>query len=185
MTALVVLLASCAPVEGPAADSAPPSVGIAPEDTSAPVDPDAPLGVCINELMPSNQAALVDGDGGTPDWIELHNPTDAEVSLAGWALTDDPDAPLDDAPRLDLRIGAEGFLLLFADGEAGGAHLPFRLDADGGALGLFAPDGRGQVVRFGRVEGDYALARQTDCCEGADCFAFAFRGTPGTSNERQ
>lgn len=179
------LAPACAPATPTPLDTAPPSVGPSPTDTADPVDPTAPLGLCINELMPSNQAALQVADGETPDWVELHNPTARDISLDGWVLTDTPGGPQDGAPTLQLDISAGGFLLLFADGlgePGGGAHLPFRLSADGGALGLYAPDGRGQVVTFGQVEGDYALARQTDCCEGSGCFAFQFRGTPGYSN---
>jgi hypothetical protein len=183
MRSLLLLLAACGPAGSTdRGDTAPPAVGQAPTDTAAPVPGDTPMGVCINELMPSNQAALEVADGETPDWLELHNPTAREISLDGWVLTDTPGGPVDGAPRLDHNIAAGGFLLLFADGEAGGAHLPFRLNADGGALGLYTPDGRGQVVTFGQVEGDYAVARLTDCCEGPDCFRFQFRGTPGYSN---
>jgi len=185
MRPLLLLLAACGPTRSAEPlDTAPPAVGQAPIDTGEPIPPDTPLGVCINELMPSNQAALHVADGETPDWLELHNPTAREVSLEGWVLTDTPGGPLDGAHRLDHDIAAGGFLLLFADGQDGGAHLPFRLNADGGALGLYTPDGRGQVVTFGQVEGDYAIARQTDCCDGPDCLRFQFRGTPGYSNSQ-
>ena len=48
---------------------------------------DAP-GVCINEIMADNDATL-EVDGEYPDWIELYNPTDGLVSIAGWTISDD------------------------------------------------------------------------------------------------
>jgi hypothetical protein len=54
--------------------------------------PSAP-GIAINELVASNGSTLVDEDGDTPDWFELHNPGSAAVDLRGWGLSDDRDEP--------------------------------------------------------------------------------------------
>jgi len=155
-------------------------------DTSAPPDtgPAEPLPLCVNEFMPDNVAALLLESGEAPDWIELHNPTDAAVSLAGWTLGDAGE--MDDGYLLpeELEVAAGGFLLLYADGEpaTGPEHMDFRLSADGGDVGLFAPDGRGQVVSYGNIEADFSAARVSDCCEGSACWDFDFRGSPGESN---
>src|SRR3990172_6430717 len=48
----------------------------------------------ISEMMAANTVTLLDADGDSSDWIEVHNPAPADISLAGWFLTDD-------AARLD------------------------------------------------------------------------------------
>lgn len=107
------------------------------------------LPVTINEFVASNRAGLIDGDGNTPDWIELYNGGAASIPLAGWSLTDDrrnvqkwsfpPDAV--------LRAGA--YLVVFASGQStdsyidkkGYFHTNFALDSDGEYLALVGPDG--------------------------------------------
>ncbi|MDL2217314.1 lamin tail domain-containing protein [Christensenellaceae bacterium OttesenSCG-928-M15] len=42
----------------------------------------------INEVVSSNGGSLIDEHLGTPDWIELYNPSDTSVNLSGCALSD-------------------------------------------------------------------------------------------------
>lgn len=155
-------------------------------DTAPPIDTSpVPLELCINEFMPDNKTALSLDDGTAPDWIELHNPGADDVHLAGWSMTDDPEEPDKAALHSDLWVDAGGFLVLYASGDGenpGPRHLSFKLSGDGGAVGLFAPDGRGQLVEHGAVAGDFSVYRVTDCCEGQGCLDFDFRGTPGATN---
>jgi len=153
---------------------------------SDPIDsdpPPEPLPLCINEFMADNRSALIGEAGETPDWIELHNPTDEAIDLAGWRLADAIDEEL---PWVlsGLALEPGGYLLLYADGvpETGNDHLDFKLDADGGSVALWAPDGRGQVIHYGHVEPDFSVSRIQDCCSGEGCLDFAFRGTPGRTN---
>lgn len=183
MGPVMLLLLSCGFTEL-SVDGEGDSVG----DTNAVVDsPDPgpqPLELCVNEFMPGNLSTLALEDGSHPDWIELHNPGVQSVVLAGWSLSDDPDDPrkhvLDGVPP----VPAGGFTLLYADGELalGGEHLDFGLSRDGGALGLYAPDGRGAVLTYDEVTRDFAVARVSDCCQGASCFEYPYVGTPGRSN---
>ncbi len=179
---LVTLSAACRkdPVPpGKGDDTEPP-----PATTSSTTVPVAsPL--CINELVPDNQDVLTDETGGTPDWIELANPGDADISLAGWSILDDDyDAvavPLDPS----LTVPARGYLVLYADAspELGAHHLTFALETTGGQVTLIAPDGRSTAVSWGRMAADLAVARAPDCCTGsADCFRYPLGGTPGQSN---
>ncbi|SVC26094.1 uncharacterized protein METZ01_LOCUS278948, partial [marine metagenome] len=46
--------------------------------------------VQLNEIVSSNASVLYDEDGDTPDWIELHNPSNQTVNLDGFGITDDP-----------------------------------------------------------------------------------------------
>lgn len=143
----------------------------------------APVGICVNEVMPANDAAVADETGAFPDWIELFNPTATPVSLGDWTLGNDAEEtgyPMDAA----VTVPAFGYRLLWAD-EAptlGPYHLPFSLDADGGEAVLRAPDGSAAVLRWGEVAADFSVARIPDCCDPDDCLDFVWRGTPGTTN---
>ncbi len=46
-------------------------------------------GLVINEFMASNDLVLEDAEFDDSDWIEIHNPTAAAVSLDGCYLTND------------------------------------------------------------------------------------------------
>ena len=99
----------------------------------------------ISELMAENDTTWPDQDGGFPDWIEIHNPTNSTVNLDGWYLTDD--AELLTAWQFPAKtIGPDGYLVVFASGKdltdtRYPLHTNFRLDAGGEYLGLVRPDG--------------------------------------------
>lgn len=107
--------------------------------------------VIITEFAASNGGELADEDGDYPDWIELHNRSNAPVDLEGWTLTDDPTQPEKWTFRPLTLAGGER-LIVFASGknrrkvnpEEGRLypHTSFRLDADGGFLGLYGPTSR-------------------------------------------
>lgn len=153
-------------------------------DTDTQTTPPAPMTLCINEFMPDNKASLPDETGQYVDWIELHNPTDADVSLRGWSISDDPDDPTKHVLDPGLSVPAGGFLVLFADAipEAGTRHLSFSLSGEGEAVGLFAPDGGGTVVEFGPIGEDLAFSRVPDCCTGDSCWQYPYGGSPEASN---
>ncbi len=108
-------------------------------------------GPLITEFMAANDSTLADIDGEFPDWIEIHNPTAATISLDGWYLTDDLAEPTawrmpDPTGGVDVPIGPGGYLIVFASGKdrsVAGAelHTNFKLNSDGEDLALVAPDG--------------------------------------------
>jgi len=73
----------------------------------------------ISEFMASNEATLADAQGGFQDWIEVHNPSDAVVDLAGWYLTDNV-SDLRKWPFPDIALEADGYLTVFASGRSNG-----------------------------------------------------------------
>lgn len=105
----------------------------------------APASVIISEFMAANSSGLLDEDGATSDWIELHNTGAASVDLTGWWLTDDADNPAQwQMPATNLPPG--GFLVVFASGKnraipGARLHTSFNLSAAGEYLGLVQPDG--------------------------------------------
>ena len=99
----------------------------------------------ISEFMAANTRTLADVDGKFPDWIEVHNPDGAAVSLGGWYLTDDAkDLKKWQFPEVSLPAG--GYLVVFASDRnrrdpRDELHTNFELDAGGGYLALVRPDG--------------------------------------------
>jgi hypothetical protein len=99
----------------------------------------------ISEFMADNDGSLLDGLGEPSDWIELHNPTDSAVNLAGWKLRDSSTEWTFTAAVLP----AGGYLIVFASDKAaqpftdadGYLHTNFKLAAEGDALALLRPDG--------------------------------------------
>ncbi len=176
-------LLACAPGALGPTDGGPSSETDDSGATSSLPDPE-PFPLCLNEVMPTNLESLADESGAHPDWIEIHNPGQADVSLAGWTLTDDREDPGRHALG-DRVVPAGGFLVLFADGAPalGDDHLGFSLAEEGEEVGLYAPDGRGTVVVYGPIAADLSLARVPDCCAGDGCWQYPFGGSPGESNQ--
>jgi hypothetical protein len=163
-----------------------------PTDTEEPADDtdtpstDAPPAACINEYMSSNSTALVLPDGTAPDWIELHNPTDAAIELGGWWISDDPLVPDKHILPSSLRLRPGGFLLLFADDdvEDGDDHVGFSLDRDGESLLLTDLDGHREVIDVGVGTTDFSYGRVPDCCRTPNCWTSTSLGSPDASNAR-
>ena len=121
LTALLLsLLPGCSNELPPADVTTPPETTAVttpiPEATAPTEGYIAPLQ--ISEVMPDNTLLIL---GCEQDWVELHNPENAPVSLDGYALTDDLNRP-GALPLTGLTIPAEGYLTVILE--------------DGGPLGL-------------------------------------------------
>ena len=139
-------------------------------------------GLVINEFMARNASTVTDSTGAYPDWIELFNPTDTDVDITGWTLSDDI-GERDKHTLGALTLAAGGWLLLFADDdeEQGVAHLGFNLSGEGEEIGLYAPDGSVvDELEYGEMPVDESAARVVD---GGDDWEITDTPTPGTSNE--
>ena len=140
-------------------------------------------GILITEVLASNTSTVTDDRGQYTDWIELHNPTDAPIALAGYTLTDDPDEPAQwRLPFTTLAPGA--FLVVWASGEnrlgSKGWHTSFRLNNAGEYVGLFGPDGQVvDEVTFEEQEMDVSLGRLGTV---SDQWVGFLTPTPGAAN---
>lgn len=142
----------------------------------------------ISEFVASNSTGLLDGDGNTSDWIELHNPTDAPVSLDGWHLTDDPLNPNKWPLPPETVLGADEYMLIFASDQPvddyvdpkGYPHANFALDRGGEYLALTNPSGK-TVHSFG----EEFPPQQADISYGMWYSLFRYFGvpTPGAPNK--
>lgn len=151
-----------------------------------------PGDLVINEFMAANRTGLTDEDGDYADWIELYNPGDYAVNLAGWALTDDPDQPR--KWRLPgVSLGSGEYLLIFASGKDRRSdqpnaelHTNFKLKQAGEFLGLYnILDGR-FVDTAGITLGKLSPEQFTDISFGRDgeaAYGYLTRPTPGHPND--
>ena len=155
------------------------------DDDSAGDDDDStepPPVLVINELVSNNAGAVLDDLGEASDWLEIHNASDAAVSLEGYRISDDWTVQDLHVLPAGLVVPAQGYLVLWADGSEVPAttHLPFRLSSEGEAVGLFDPSG-GVVdwVEFPALGDDEAWARIPD---GGEAWQVVSLGTPGAAN---
>lgn len=135
----------------------------------------------ITEIMSSNKGTITDENGRYCDWIELYNPTDQPINLAGFSLTDDPEIPTPYV--LPYRVLDPGeYALVYADDQASGGtglHVPFKLKDKGETLVLFDSNGRDiQQISFPAIETDYAYALDID----TNIWSLTDRCTPGLPN---
>ena len=77
--------------------------------------------IVISEFMVSNasnlpleEGELLDGNGESSDWIEIHNPTDTAISLDGWYLTDSKKNLTKWQFPNGLQVKPDEFLTVFA-----------------------------------------------------------------------
>ena len=138
--------------------------------------------IVINEIMASNGLTLKNEAGLAGDWIELHNPTNRDVPLGGYALTDNFAVPVKAVLAPGLVVKAGGYLLLWLDGavDRGPTHVPLKLAAEGGTLGLARPDGSfiSRLV-YGAQETDFSAAREPDA---SDFWKIQWHPSPGAAN---
>jgi len=141
-------------------------------------------GLVINEFMASNSNTIQDEGGSFPDWVELYNTTDAEISLSGYFLTDDLTNE-DKWAFPDTTIAAKGFLLIWADDDEkeGPLHASFNLSKSGEDVGLYKQTGDAfeaiNTLTYTEQTTDVSYGRNKD---GSEEFVFINNPTPGASN---
>ena len=70
----------------------------------------------ISEFLTRNDGLVEDGDGTTPDFIEIYNAGNEPVDLAGYRLTDDADE-LTKWQFPDVSIKPADYMVVFASGK--------------------------------------------------------------------
>lgn len=102
-----------------------------------------PAQIIINEVQLSNASTYQDELGDFDDWIELYNPTDVEVNIAGLVLKDNVDTWAIPENGSETQLDPGEYLILWADDEVGEGllHTNFKLSASNGEfLGLYQSD---------------------------------------------
>ena len=138
-------------------------------------------GLVISEVVSSNKLSYPDEALGSPDWVELHNLSGREIDLSAYILTDRPDSFTRGVALPDIRVPADGYVVLYAgaDARTDAFVLPFGLSRDGDVLCLL--DGSGTLlerVEIPALPQDVSYARRAD-----GTFGYCLRPTPGKANE--
>ncbi len=141
----------------------------------------------ITEVMSDNSAVFPDAAGVFWDWIEISNPQDRAIALAGFALSEDPLRPVRwQFPERWIQPGQS--LVVYASdldriGPGNELHTDFRLDAAGETLTLSDAEGRvvDQVV-VPRLGPNESLGRPPNPEAGEWTVYSKSQATPGAAN---
>jgi len=151
----------------------------------------------INELMPSNATTIMDENSEYEDWIEIYNPNDFAIDLAGYFFTDDhyPDtgSSLTQIPTgyNDTIIPANSYKIIWFDEDLdqGPLHINTKLSATADAVYFLAPDMLTVIDHISwtadlALASDISYGRYPDGSENWITFGVGFDHpvTPGTSN---
>lgn len=145
----------------------------------------------INEVMAHNTGVLKNPrlPDDFPDWVEIYNPGDEDVSLDGLFLTDNPDAPTKYPIPSGLTVPAGGFVLFYADNNNDSQQWPvwphhtnFALARDGEYVGLYAHAELAPIdeIEFGYQSTNGVMARYPD---GTGPWVHTGCYSPGEPNE--
>jgi hypothetical protein len=146
------------------------------------VPPEVDGQLLINELMAANALTMKDETGAASPWIEILNPTEVDVPLRGYGVTDDLAVPGKGVIGDGAVVPARGYLIVWVDGnpEAGPTHVAAYLNKVGGNVGLARPDGSYiDQLTYGAQETDLSAAREPD---GAPTWAIEWHVSPGAAN---
>jgi hypothetical protein len=142
----------------------------------------------INEFMASNNRIIQDEYGAYADWIEIYNPNNKAVDIAGFFLSDNADDVYKyQFPRgsKNTIIPALGYKLIWADNrsERGVLHTNFNLSIAGEDLVLRAPDSSLiDNLTFGVQQEDISYGRENDGSNAWKFFQKPIGPTPGKTN---
>jgi len=138
----------------------------------------------INEFMASNDTTIADTSGEFADWVEIYNPSDEAVDLAGMTFSDGDDASVMPTGFPDITtIPAGGFIFVWfdKDPEEGPLHINAKLSDGGESVILFDTDGTTVIdsIDFGEQFTDVSMGRFPD---SSDTWDLTVTPTPGAAN---
>lgn len=104
--------------------------------------------VVINEVCSANDSIMPDENGDCFDWIELYNPTDRNINLLGFGLSDKK-TDLFKYTFGDIEIKPKDYLIVYAVGDevvesfdADKLYANFKLTSKGESIYLTLPNGK-------------------------------------------
>ena len=138
--------------------------------------------IIINELMAANVGTVMSPAYNFDSWIELYNPTEQSINLAGMYLSGrDSVLTYWQLPADVGSIPAKGYKVVWlGSNDILETQAPFHLDCDGGTIYLSDKDG--QLVTsadYPKAMSRTSWARKTD---GGDEWGWTATPTPGASN---
>jgi len=138
----------------------------------------------INEFMASNDTTIADTSGEFADWVEIYNPSDEAVDLAGMTFSDGDDASAMPTGFPDITtIPAGGFIFVWfdKDPDEGPLHINAKLSDGGESVILFDTDETTVIdsIDFGEQFTDVSTGRFPD---SSDTWDLTVTPTPGAAN---
>ena len=138
--------------------------------------------IVINEVMASNIDVVLDPSTNYGSWIELYNPTNRNISLAGMYVTDDTaDMQKFRLSGPGLYITAKGYYVIYFDHHTiySPSQVDFKLNYAGGTIML--TDGNTVIASatYPQAIGRTSYALQKD---GGDTWGITSTPTPGETN---
>ena len=136
----------------------------------------------INELMASNAGEVMSPAINFDSWIELYNPGEQPVNLAGMYLSNDAQNPMKWQMPDDMgSVPAKGFKVVWlGSNNIKSNQAPFKLDCDGSTIYLSDP--KGELITsqtYPQALSRTAWARKTD---GGDDWGWTAQPTPEATN---
>lgn len=125
------------------------------------------------------------------DWLELRNTDAVVVNIGGWSLTDDETNPGKWRFPTNTFIAAGGFLVVLCDnrdeanapaGPATYLHTNFRLNDEGGYIGLYDLTGKLVDGLTNGYPGQVATCSYGRSPEVPNVFAYLATASPGSTN---
>tara|TARA_B100001250_G_scaffold160624_1_gene137996 strand:+ start:11086 stop:14616 length:3531 start_codon:yes stop_codon:yes gene_type:complete len=142
--------------------------------------------IVINEYTGANYDAHTDNYGQYEDWVELYNPTAADIDIAGWYLTDKSSNPTKWLVPSSFIVPANGVSLVYCSGKdevAGGyAHSNFKITQTKGNEVLMITNPSNVLQDSIRVfpnQNSHTRGREANGSINWGVFA---NGTPGANN---
>lgn len=144
----------------------------------------ASIVLIINELMASNVGTAMSPATNFDSWIELYNPSDQPVDLAGMFLSDTPSNPtrwcmpgnIGSVPAKEFKV------IWLGSNDIKNNQAPFKLDCDGGIIMLSDKDGQLIVSQeYPEALSRTSWARKID---GTGEWGFTADVTPGATNAK-
>jgi hypothetical protein len=139
----------------------------------------------VNEIMTTNTTYLSDLNN-YGDWVEIYNPSNQEVDIAGYYVTDDYTLPTKyqiPTGNSSSIIAPGGYKIIWADDSTQNLHTNFKLSGSNGErFALVASDGVTFIdsISFGPQTTDVSYGRTSD---GSDSWTFFTLSTPNASND--
>ncbi|HWS28953.1 MAG TPA: lamin tail domain-containing protein [Clostridia bacterium] len=150
---------------------------------SVQLSPEANSSIFISEAVSSNVRSLVHERLGTPDWVELYNASERDISLKGYGLSDNLREP-HKWVFPEVTIPAGGYLVVYCDNSASGKEEPLCTDFGLSKAGetLFLSDeyyNLLQQLTLPELKSDVSYAMKDDFSYG-----YCAAPTPGAKNDQ-
>lgn len=151
---------------------------------------DVPV-LSVNEVQPVNVSTHADRLGSYSDWIEIYNPGNEAIDIAGLYITDNELNPgkwcISNQNPAVTTIAPKDFLILYADNRAflGPDHLGFKLTGEGEMVGLTIQTSGGFIwidsLHYPAMFPNYSMGRFPDGT--SNWYIFEYSPTPGNANQ--